>query len=157
MAGKLKQKPHEMSSEGTIEGITEGATDMKTTTVIRGEEYTAKSKIHPTIGVSYFVWVAYPEKCVVKESDEGKQIWVAGTPKTAVFTLVKFHPIGTKMFLDGGYTIKQKGSSITRNVDMNTVILHPDNFKRKSSPIRKSLLPSLPKANNKETPKKSKK
>jgi hypothetical protein len=112
--------------------------------IIRGKALSWERRIHPRIGVSYHVWKEFPEEYSIKDIHVGKQVWMAGTPKTVIWTLVSIHKAGVPMYPQGGLSIKKKGSKIIHSVELDTCILHPDNFKRVKAPVRTKLLPSLP-------------
>lgn len=81
-------------------------------------------------GVDYYVWEKFPENMKVTEEFIGKRVWIAGNPKTYISYLKSILPIGHFKQKSGGAMVAEKGLDYPQCYELNSVIVHPDNFKK---------------------------
>lgn len=81
-------------------------------------------------GVDYYVWEKFPEKLTISEEFIGKRVWIAGNPKTYITYLKSILPEGHGKQPNGGVMVAEKGLDYPQCYELNSVIIHPDNFKK---------------------------
>lgn len=84
------------------------------------KEITIENKVDER-GISYSIFTNTPNALRVKAHDKGKQVWVAGYPRSS-------HIVATNIDEDE-VEIKIKGESFHRYIYSEEVILHPKEWK----------------------------
>jgi hypothetical protein len=95
-------------------------------------------KTYDKFGIDYYVWEKYPENLKVTEQTIGKKVWIAGNPRTFISYLKQILPIGHPKQKSGGYMISEKGLDYAQCYEYDSVIAHPDNFKKEVTKRKRS-------------------